>query len=109
MELIRFVPSYVPSGAATIAARDLAHAHHPVECFQTAGVQKVVLVDVGAVEEHDERVGDGRVVARRQVNVEIARPPQDGRADPPVGAVVLGIVDHPAAELAVEVIEIDPD
>ena len=27
--------------------------------------------------------------------------------DPPVGAMVLGVVDHPAAKLAVQVVEVD--
>ena len=46
--------------------RDLAPAHHPVELLQVQGVEKVVLVDVGAVEKQDEGVGDRRVVARRR-------------------------------------------
>ncbi len=87
---------------------DLAHAHHPVECFQVERVQKVVLVDDGAVQEQDEGVGDGGVVPRRQVDVEIARSPQDGRPDPPVGAMVLGKVDDPTMQLAVEAIGVDP-
>ena len=38
----------------------------------------------------------------------VARSSQDGRIDPPVGAVVLGEVDHAAVELAVQAIEINP-
>src|SRR3712207_8431880 len=52
----------------------------------------------GAVEVEDEGIGPGRGVARRQIDVEVAGPPQDRREGASICAMVPGEVQDAAGE-----------
>ncbi len=65
-----------------------------------------MFVDAGHVEKHDERIGTARIVGRRKIDVQIARHSQDWRKDAAVGPVIVCVVDHAPAEVAVDALEV---
>jgi hypothetical protein len=78
MRLSEEIPTAISSiRAGNDRRREFPANDHLIEIAQESRADEVMLVDGRRVEVQEQRISDARVVARRQVDIKVPRPPQD--------------------------------